>query len=122
LPHEISNHRWDDPRDLAVKEVDRLGSLEIMTNIFLSENYAPFQYGQYFHCFYDGFAIKGVDLNAYLKRAQQLKSRELFEYRKLMEVMQKEEAAIRLRGSYVDLDHTEYRQADPARPFRSRCK
>ena len=83
FPREITKYRGKKVRDLSYGEVENLGGVEIITNLFITSNYPPFQHGQSLRAFYDGFAVTDK-ANIFLEKARELKSTKLYEFEKLL--------------------------------------
>jgi len=80
IPDLIQIGKWAD--DLLVKDVEELYYQKV-DNICLSERFSPFQSEINMSGFYQGFSIT-VPIKDFLKRAIQLESNNLEDYKKLL--------------------------------------
>lgn len=69
--------------EILVKDIERLRSLYVH-NIAISKDYPPFQHGISLYNFYDGYPVK-ENHKEILKKALELGSNDIYDYRKLLE-------------------------------------
>lgn len=82
FPISIKKFQGRDVQSLTIKEVEEIRDSYIDTNIFLTGGYPPFQIGQRFSQFHDGFPVESKTTD-FLKRALELGGHDLFDYEKL---------------------------------------
>jgi len=73
-------------KDIKLKDIEEIETTNIITNIYLTNNYAPFQHGISFKNIYDGFYIDGKSNNIkdILIKALKIKSNEIYKYKELL--------------------------------------
>ena len=69
--------------EITLKHIEDLYKLRLDFNIFLNEDYPPFQFGQSLYDVYDGFSLENTPVKKFLIAALQLGSNTLYEYEKL---------------------------------------
>lgn len=76
--------------EIKLTQLENLRSIEVVGNLFLSDDYTPFQVGQTFYSIYKGYPIPTGYVNAFVKRALELKSTEIWDYKKIIDEIQTE--------------------------------
>lgn len=69
--------------EIKLSDLERLLHATIHGNIFLNEDYPPFQYGQSFYNIHMGFPVTS-EIYQFMIDALALKSDDIFEYKKLI--------------------------------------
>jgi hypothetical protein len=69
---------------LLLKDVEKLYNKACLTNIFITNRYAPFQPGIRFSDFARGYPIT-CDVKVFLIKAFELQSKDLFDYKKIID-------------------------------------
>jgi len=83
IPSKIER---DIDRDcIKLTDLEKIQSEEITGNIFLSDDYTPFQHCQNFHSIYIGFPIPDKEVNNFLRKAILFKSDDIFQYKKIID-------------------------------------
>lgn len=80
LPHEITTGQKLE--DIKYTDLEKIKHMDIPCNVFLSNNYSPFQVGQTFYNIYRGFPVKNK-IKEFFLEAQKLNSPDLWDYEKL---------------------------------------
>ena len=83
IPQKIE--RQIDRNEIKLTQLENLRNAEITGNMFLSHDYAPFQWGQTFHNIYKGYPIPNGKVTQFVKKAMDLKSTDLYEYKKIID-------------------------------------
>lgn len=83
IPPKID--RMVNKKEIKLTQLEDLRRSEIFGNIYLSENYTPFQWGQDFYNIYKGYPIPNNIVNDFLRKAMDLKSNDLYEYKKIID-------------------------------------
>jgi len=69
--------------EITLKHIEDLYKAKLDFNIFLNEDYPPFQFGQSLYDVYDGFPLENTPVKKFLIAALQLGSNLLYEYEDL---------------------------------------
>lgn len=88
LPRDVEKITYaEDIDSITIKQLRSLEDKLVDTNIFLSGDTAPFQYGQDLGSFYRGFPVEGdgVTVKEFLVKALQLGSHDINAYKELMD-------------------------------------
>jgi hypothetical protein len=72
------------PDEILLNEIENLRNVSDVPNIYINENYAPFQQGFSLYNVYNGFPIKG-NIKEFLIKALALQSDSIYDYKELAE-------------------------------------
>lgn len=73
--------------DLTIGKAKKIINIDVDTNIFLSDDYPPFQKGFVFGDFYKGYPIVKVRCQDFLRKALELKSHDIEQYKVILDGM-----------------------------------
>lgn len=85
LPHEIQTGM--ERSTILLTDLEKLARARMDSNIFLNEEFSPFQQYIQFHDVYDGFELDnqfGLSIKEILIKALSIKSNSIHEYKKLL--------------------------------------
>lgn len=83
LPLEFVRERKRE--DIKLVELEAFLTAPLLTNIFISEPYPPFQIGIDLYGAYQGFPLDGIDFRGFMLDALELHSANLYDYKPLIE-------------------------------------